>query len=169
MALVVKNPPASAGDAGSIAGSGRFPGGANGNPLQYSWSTLGFWRILWQRELGVLYSIELQRVRQLKWLSRHAHTHWHLLLRSEHSRRNLQGSQPRQPEWNSSETSLAGTVQIWGGGSIEETSLRETLQVCSDAEIGSALYLALLYFCACCWRLGREEKRRPKGQPVSND
>ena len=74
MALVVKNPSASAGDAGSIAGSGRFPGGANGNPLQYSWSTLGFWRILWQRELGVLYSIELQRVRQLKRLSRHAHT-----------------------------------------------------------------------------------------------
>ena len=25
-----------AGDAGSIFGSGRFPGGGNGNPLQYS-------------------------------------------------------------------------------------------------------------------------------------
>ena len=36
---MVKNPPASAGDArdlGSITGSGRFPGGGNGNPLQYS-------------------------------------------------------------------------------------------------------------------------------------
>ena len=33
---MVKNPPASAGDAGSIPGSGRSPGEGNGNPLQYS-------------------------------------------------------------------------------------------------------------------------------------
>ena len=33
---VVKNPPANAGDAGLIPGSGRPPGGGNGNPLQYS-------------------------------------------------------------------------------------------------------------------------------------
>ena len=32
----VKNPPADAKDAGSIPGSGRSPGGGNGNPLQYS-------------------------------------------------------------------------------------------------------------------------------------
>ena len=36
MALMIKNPPANAGDAGSVPGSGRFPGGGNGNPLQYS-------------------------------------------------------------------------------------------------------------------------------------
>ena len=39
VALVVKNPPANAGDIGdanSIPGLGRFPGGGNGNPLQYS-------------------------------------------------------------------------------------------------------------------------------------
>ena len=39
MALVVKNPPANAGDVrdrGSIPGLERSPGGANGNPLQYS-------------------------------------------------------------------------------------------------------------------------------------
>ena len=39
MAPVVKNPPASAGDAGdsdSIPGLGRCPGIGNGNPLQYS-------------------------------------------------------------------------------------------------------------------------------------
>ena len=30
---VVKNPPASAGDIGSILGWGRSPGGGNGNPL----------------------------------------------------------------------------------------------------------------------------------------
>ena len=36
---MVKNPPTNAGDAGdvgSIPGSGRSPGGGNGNPLQYS-------------------------------------------------------------------------------------------------------------------------------------
>ena len=32
----VKNPPADAGDTGSIPGSGRSPGGGNGSPLQYS-------------------------------------------------------------------------------------------------------------------------------------
>ena len=37
--LVVKNPPANAGDigdVGSICGSGRSPGGVHANPLQYS-------------------------------------------------------------------------------------------------------------------------------------
>ena len=37
MALVVKNPPASAGDTGLISRSGRSPGEGNGNPLQYSY------------------------------------------------------------------------------------------------------------------------------------
>ena len=33
---MAKNPPAKAGDTGSIPGWGRSPGGGNGNPLQYS-------------------------------------------------------------------------------------------------------------------------------------
>ena len=33
---MVKNPPANARDVGLIPGSGRSPGGGNGNPLQYS-------------------------------------------------------------------------------------------------------------------------------------
>ena len=33
---MVKNPPANAGDVGSIPGLGRSPGADNGNPLQYS-------------------------------------------------------------------------------------------------------------------------------------
>ena len=33
---MVKNPPANAGDVGSVPGSGRSPGEGNGNPLQYS-------------------------------------------------------------------------------------------------------------------------------------
>ena len=39
MVLVVKNPPANAGDVrnvDSIPGTRRFPGGAYGSPLQYS-------------------------------------------------------------------------------------------------------------------------------------
>ena len=39
VALVIKTPPARAGDVrdvGSIPGSGRSPGGEHGNPLQYS-------------------------------------------------------------------------------------------------------------------------------------
>ena len=39
VALVVKNPPANAGDTrdmGSIPGPGRYPGEGHGNPLQYS-------------------------------------------------------------------------------------------------------------------------------------
>ena len=39
MELVIKNPPANAGDIrdmGSIPGSGRSPGGGHGSPLQYS-------------------------------------------------------------------------------------------------------------------------------------
>ena len=39
VALVVKNPSASAGDvrdSGSVPGSGKYPGGGHGNPLEYS-------------------------------------------------------------------------------------------------------------------------------------
>ena len=36
MVLVVKNLPASIGDSGLIPDLGRFPGGGNGNLLQYS-------------------------------------------------------------------------------------------------------------------------------------
>ena len=49
--LVVKNPPANAGDArdrGSISGSVRFPGGGHGNPLQYSWPENLMDRGAWQ-------------------------------------------------------------------------------------------------------------------------
>ena len=36
MAWQIKNLPANTGDAGLIPGSGRSPGGGNGDPLQYS-------------------------------------------------------------------------------------------------------------------------------------
>ena len=43
VALVVKNPPANAGDirdSGSVPGSGRFPVGGHGNSLQIAWRIL---------------------------------------------------------------------------------------------------------------------------------
>ena len=49
---MVKNPPANAGDVGSIPGLGRSPGEDNGNPLQYS--CLGN---PWTEELGGLHTI----------------------------------------------------------------------------------------------------------------
>ena len=57
--LVVKNPPANAGDirdAGLIPGSGRSPGEGNGNPLTC--------KISWTEEPGRLHSIDSQRARQ---------------------------------------------------------------------------------------------------------
>ena len=70
VALVVKNPPANAGDlrnAGSISGLGRFPGGGHGNPLQYSclenpMDSILAWRIPWTEEPGGLQSLGSHRV-----------------------------------------------------------------------------------------------------------
>ena len=52
---VVKNPPASAGDASSIPGLRRSPGEGNGNPLQYS-----CWEIPGTEEPGRLQSMGSQ-------------------------------------------------------------------------------------------------------------
>ena len=51
MALVVKNPPASAEEvreASLISGLGRSPGGGNSNPLQYSCLDISMDRGAWQ-------------------------------------------------------------------------------------------------------------------------
>ena len=48
VALVVKNPPANAGDTGSIPGLGRSPRGGHGNPLQYSCLENPIYRGAWQ-------------------------------------------------------------------------------------------------------------------------
>ena len=50
-----ENLPATAGDLGSVLGSGRSPEGWNGNPLQYS-----SWEISWTEEPGVLQAMRLQ-------------------------------------------------------------------------------------------------------------
>ena len=83
---VGKNPPANAGDAGdegSIRGSGRSPGGGNGNPLQYSClenpTDRGAW---WAAVHGV--------AKSWTWLRTHTQTHmcdWITLLysRNQHN------------------------------------------------------------------------------------
>ena len=45
---VVKDPPASAGDTGSVPGLGRSPGEGKGYPLQYSWLGYPMDRGAWQ-------------------------------------------------------------------------------------------------------------------------
>ena len=54
---MVKNPPASAGDACLISGLGRSPEEENANPLY-----ILAWRIPWTEEPGRLQSMGLQRV-----------------------------------------------------------------------------------------------------------
>ena len=46
--LVIKNPPANAGDMGLIPGSGRSPGERSGYPLQYSFLQNSMARGAWQ-------------------------------------------------------------------------------------------------------------------------
>ena len=70
-ALVVKNPPDSAGDIkdmSSIPGSGRSPGGGHGKPLQYSCLETLMHRGAWW---ATVYSVTKSWTR-LKWLSVHS-------------------------------------------------------------------------------------------------
>ena len=61
---VVKNPPTSAGDAGSIHGSGRSPGEGHGNSLQCSYMENSMDRGAWRATVcGVVKSWT-----QLKWI-----------------------------------------------------------------------------------------------------
>ena len=62
---MVKNPPASAGDAGdvgSIPGSGRSPGGGNGNPLKYSSLENSMERGAWQEPATPVYGVAKSRM-----------------------------------------------------------------------------------------------------------
>ena len=77
---MVKNPPANAGDTGSIPGSRRSPEGENGNLLQYSCLENSMDRMENSMDRieksGRLQSMGSQRVRHKK-VTEHAHTHTH--------------------------------------------------------------------------------------------
>ena len=77
VALVVKNPPANAGDlrdVSSIPGLGRSPGGGHGNPLQYSCLKNLMDRRVWKASV---HWVTKSRT-QLKQLSRHTCTMCHI-------------------------------------------------------------------------------------------
>ena len=75
VALVVKNLPTNAGNrsgVGFTSGSGRFPKGGHGNPLQYSCSENPMDNGAW---LATVHKVAKSRT-WLKWLSRHSCTMW---------------------------------------------------------------------------------------------
>ena len=76
--LVVKNPPANAGDSGLIPELGRSPGEGNGNP-----SNILDWEIPWTEEPGRLQSMVLQRVGR-DWAHMHSYTGRELREREKH-------------------------------------------------------------------------------------
>ena len=62
---VIKNPHANArdtGDAASISGSGRSPGGGNGNPLKYSSLENSMERGAWQEPATPVYGVAKSRM-----------------------------------------------------------------------------------------------------------
>ena len=67
---VVKNPPANAGNIGLIPGSERFPGGGNGNPLQYSCLQNPMDRGVWRAPVHGVTELDTTG-----WLSAHATGH----------------------------------------------------------------------------------------------
>ena len=70
---VVKNLPANAGDSGSIPGSGRYLGGGNGNPLQYS--CLGN-----PMDRGAWWAIVHGVIKSRTWPSMHTMGQWQYLV-----------------------------------------------------------------------------------------
>ena len=75
VAQLVKNPPAIAGDTrdiGSIPGSVRFPGGENGNPLQYFCPESSMERGAWQATVHGVAKSQTQLG-----VCAHTHTHTH--------------------------------------------------------------------------------------------
>ena len=60
---MVKNPPANAGDAGSVPGLGRFPVGNHLEKEMVTHSSILTWEIPWTEEPGELQSMSSHRVR----------------------------------------------------------------------------------------------------------
>ena len=75
---MLKNPPANAGDAGLISGSGRSPGVGNGNPLQYSHLENCVGRRAWW---ATVYGVAKGQIQlRTECACMHTHTHTHVAL-----------------------------------------------------------------------------------------
>ena len=84
MVLVLKNPPANAGDKrdrGSISGSGRSSGGGHGNPLQYSCLENTMDRGAWQAMVHRVSKswTQLKQLSMCMHVCTHTHTYTHRL------------------------------------------------------------------------------------------
>ena len=91
MALVVKNPPANAGDSrdvGLIPGLGRFPGGEHGNPLLYSCLENPIDRGTWW---AMVHRVSKSWI-WLKWLN--MHINWYLVSYTLHPLSKIQTEWP---------------------------------------------------------------------------
>ena len=77
MAQLVKNLFANAGNAGLVPGSGRYPGGGNGNPIQYFFLGNFMDRGTWQAIVhGVIKELDVTEQ-----LGTHTHTHTHIYIK----------------------------------------------------------------------------------------
>ena len=70
---MVKNPPANAGDTGSVSGSRRSPGERNGNPFQYSCLGNPMGRRAWG---AIVHGVAKSRTKHTR-ARAHTHTHTH--------------------------------------------------------------------------------------------
>ena len=77
-ALVIKNLPVNTGDASSVPGWGRYPGGGHGNPLQYSYLENPMDRGAWQAKFYRVTKIR-HNGSNLAHAYTRAHTHTHTL------------------------------------------------------------------------------------------
>ena len=164
---MVKNPPADAGDArdiGSIPGSGRSPGGGNGNPLQYSClenpMDRGAWRAAvhgvtksrtWLKRLSTHAGIQL-----LGWVSyfaanliilkkkvwptyvlraSHPYSSPELLLESSPRKKTSSGNRPTYKSAEEIHVRSQGSLNSWGNQEHKSEKWRQVNKKVGAAEI----------------------------------
>ena len=103
----------SAGDPGSIRGSGRSPGEGNGNPLQYSWTSLVAQTI---KCLPTMWEIRVRSLGREDLLEKEMATHsstlaWKIPWTEEPGRLQSMGSQKVGHDWATSPSFSSNTVQ----------------------------------------------------------
>ena len=108
---MVKNPPANAEDlrdAGLIPGSGRYPCGGHGNPLQYSCLENLMDRRGWQ---AIVHRVTKRQTR-LKRLSMHTRKHCFFIYEKTMTKMSSYSQWFKRKMWNKMDTSIIFTVQL---------------------------------------------------------